>query len=585
MPAPVLLAVEDDPVALCDVERQLTDRYASNYRVVCTNSPDDALGTLTRLADSADEVALVLAAQWLPGTTGSELLARARRLHPHAKRGLLLSWGAWGDRATADAIFDSMALGTIDYYVLRPATAPDEVFHQAISSFLLEWSRDRRTAPHTTHVVGEAWSGRAYELRNVLQRCAMPHAFCLADSSEGRELLAKAGPEAKLPLIVLPDGRVLSDPTNREIAEADGAAIDFEQEDFDVVIVGAGPAGLSAAVYGASEGLRTLVIDEGGVGGQATSSAMIRNYLGFPRGISGGRLAEQAYEQAWVFRANFVFMHRASGLRRAGDRLLVSLADDRTISARTVVLATGAAYRRLGVPALEALNGAGVFYGGPVSESHAMSGKDAYIVGGANSAGQAALHLARYARRVTLVVRGQSLGAGMSDYLAREIRATPNIDVRTGTAVVGGGGDGWLEHLVLSSAKDDEETVAADGLFVLIGARPHTDWLPGEIARDERGFVLTGEELWSTNTWPLERRPFSLETSMPGVFAAGDVRHGAVKRVASAVGEGSVAIQLVHGLFAVDRPDRGQLATEARRDDEAATNDRRRGALWPQGGS
>ncbi len=564
MPAPVLLAVDDDPVAFRDVERELSDRYASNYRVVCTDSPDEALATLTRLSDARDEVALVLAAQSLSGTTGSELLDRVRRLHPHAKRGLLSPWGAWAHRPTAEAIFDSMAVGGIDYYVLKPAAPPDELFHQTISSFLLEWSRDRRTAPYTVHVVGEAWSGRAYELRDVLQRCAIPHAFCLAESSHGRELLAKAGPETKLPLIVFPDGHVLSDPTNREIAEADGARIDFEHDDFDVVIVGAGPAGLSAAVYGASEGLRTLVIDEGGVGGQATSSSMIRNYLGFPRGISGGRLAEQAYEQAWVFRANFAFMHRASALRRAGDRLRVTLSDDRSVSARTVILATGAAYRRLGVPALEALNGAGVFYGGPVSESHAMAGKHAYIVGGANSAGQAALHLARYARRVTLVVRAQSLDAGMSHYLVREVQATPNVEVRTGTAVVGGGGDGGLQHLVLrDGGTGGDETVAADGLFVLIGARPHTDWLPGEIARDERGFVLTGENLRTEGTWPLERRPFSLETSMPGVFAAGDVRHGAVKRVASAVGEGSIAIQLVHGLFRSDRLDSRRPAKEA----------------------
>ena len=553
MPAPVLLAVEDDPAALGDAERELRDRYGRSYRVICTCSPDEALATLTRLSDAGDEVALVLAAQWLAGTTGSELLGDVRRLHPHAKRGLLVPWGGWAHRPTAEAIFDAMAMGRIDYYVLRPAASPDEVFHQAISSFLLEWTRDRRIAPHTVHLVGEAWSGRAYELRDVFQRCAIPHAFCLAESREGRELLAKAGPDAKLPVIVLPDGRVLSDPTNVEITEATGGSIELQRDDFDLVIVGAGPAGLSAAVYGASEGLRTLVIDEGGIGGQATSSSLIRNYLGFPRGVGGGRLAEQAYEQAWVFRADFAFMHRASALRRAGGRLVVTLSDDRCVSGRAVILATGAAYRRLGVPALEALNGAGVFYGGPLSEGHAMAGKEAYIVGGANSAGQAALHLARYACRVTLVVRAQSLDTGMSHYLVREVEATPNVEVRTDTAVVGGGGDGRLEHLVLrEGAAGDHETVAADGLFVLIGARPHTDWLPAEVARDERGFVLTGEDLRRGDTWALTRRPFSLETSMPGVFAAGDVRHGSVKRVASAVGEGSIAIQLVHGLLASD---------------------------------
>ena len=277
---------------------------------------------------------------------------------------------------------------------------------------------------------------------------------------------------------------------------------------------------------------------------------MIRNYLGFPRGISGGQLAFRAYDQAWVFGSSFAFMQRAGGLGRDGDGLFVTLPDDQRVGARAVILATGAAYRRLNVPALEALNGAGVFYGGPVSEAHAMSGKEVFVVGGANSAGQAALHLARFARHVTLVVRAQSLRAGMSHYLVREVEATPNVDVRLGTSVVGGGGDGHLDHIVLrEGAAGTHETVAADGLFVLIGARPHTDWLPADIARDRHGFLFTGADVTDHRGWPLRRRPFLLETSMPGVFAVGDVRHDSVKRVASAVGEGSIAIQLVHSLF------------------------------------
>jgi thioredoxin reductase (NADPH) len=443
-----------------------------------------------------------------------------------------------------------MALGRIDYYLLRPARPSDELFHHAVSGFLLDWAKDRRIASHTVHVVGESWTGRAYELRDILHRCAIPHAFCLADSSEGRELLTKAGPEAKLPLIALPDGTFLSDPTDLEIAKATGTSIDPEHGEFDVAIVGAGPAGLSAAVYGASEGMRTVVIDQGGIGGQATSSTLIRNYLGFPRGVTGRTLAEQAYEQAWIFRAQFAFMQEVSGLNREGDRLVLSLSDNQRVSARAVVLATGVTYRRLGVPALESLSGAGVFYGGSASEAPAMTGKDAYIVGGANSAGQAALHLARYARRVTLVIRAQSIGAGMSHYLCQEVGATPNIEVKTDTTVVGGGGDGHLEHLVLrEGATGREETVPADGLFILIGAHPNTDWLPNEIARDDKGFIFTGEDIPSDFHWPLERPPLPLETSMPGVFAAGDVRLGSVKRVASGVGEGSVAIQLVHSLL------------------------------------
>jgi thioredoxin reductase (NADPH) len=554
MPAPVLLAVDPDPAALDRIEQELRERYASNYRVICTTSPEEALDLLTRLSDAGEEVALVLAGQWLVGTTGTELFERVRQLHPHAKRGLLVPWKAWAHRPTAEAIFDSMAVGGIDYYVLEPAASPDEVFHHAISSFLLEWTKARGMAPHTIRIVGEAWSGRAYELRNTLQRCAIPHAFYLSKSQEGRALLSSAGPKAKLPLVALPDGDVLSDPTNTELAEATGTSLDPERDEFDLVIVGAGPAGLSAAVYGASEGMDTLVVDEGGIGGQATSSSLIRNYLGFPRGVSGSRLAEQAYEQAWVFGASFAFMDRASDLARMGDRLSVTLSEDRRISSRAVVLATGASYRRLGVPALEALTGAGVFYGGPESEAHAMAGKQVYIVGGANSAGQAALHLARYAERVTLVVRAPSLHAGMSHYLVEEVEATANVDARLATEVVGGGGDGRLQHLVLRErGSTEQERVPADGLFVLIGARPHTDWLPKEIARDRHGFLLTGADLTKDHGWPLERPPLQLETSMPGVFAAGDVRHGSTKRVAAAVGEGSIAVQLVHGLFASQR--------------------------------
>ena len=559
-----LIAVDADPAALGHVERELRDRYARGYRVICTTSAEEAIEILARSSEDGEDVALVLAGGSLRGMTAGELLGRVRQLHPHAKRALLVAWGDWGNQATAKAILDAIALGRIDYFLLRPAASPDELFHQAISSFLLEWTEARRIAPQTVRVVGEAWAGRAHELRDALQRCAIPHAFYLSESREGRDVLADAGPEVKLPLMMLPDGQVLSDPTNRELADATGAAISAEGDEFDVVIVGAGPAGLSAAVYGASEGLNILVVDEGGIGGQATSSSLIRNYLGFARGVSGRRLAQQAYEQAWVFGASFVFMNAVTALDRVAGRLVMTLSDDRRVGARAVVLATGATYRRLGVPALEALNGAGVFYGGPASEAPAMAGKEAYIVGGGNSAGQAALYLARYSRRVTLVVRAQSLGAGMSRYLVHELEGTPNVEVRLGTAVVGGGGDGRLEYLeIRTGATAELETVAADGLFVLIGARPRTGWLADEIARDGRGFLLTGGDLPDDPAWPLERRPLLLETSMPGVFATGDVRHGSVKRVASAVGEGSVAIQLIHSLFVAERLHAGRGAEEA----------------------
>jgi thioredoxin reductase (NADPH) len=554
MTGPMLLAVDADAAALASIERELTDRYGRSYEVFCTASPAEAIGALERLSHGGEEVALVLAAQSLSGTTGTELLSTVHRLHPHAKRGLLIDWGDWGNAETGHAIFDAMAHGQIDYYVLRPSRPPDEQFHQSVSSFLVEWSHGSRRAAHTIHIVGESWSGRAYQLRDVLQRCAFPHSFCLADSHEGRELVARSGLDgAKLPLVVFPDGNALVDPTDEDIARASGVSIHPERDVFDLVIVGAGPAGLSAAVYGASEGFSTLVADSGGLGGQATSSSLIRNYLGFPRGVSGGRLAEQAYEQAWVFGAKFSFMQRVTGLVREGDRLMVELAAFGRVTTRAVILATGASYRRLGVPELEELDGAGVFYGGPASEAAGLTGYDVCVVGGANSAGQAALHLARYARRVTMAVRAQSLAAGMSHYLARQIEATANIDVRLGTEVVGGDGDGWLRQLTLRSGPDgEEETIDSAGLFLMIGAHPHTDWLPPEVERDSRGFILTGSDAHG-HGWPLERPPLSLETSMPGVLAAGDVRHGSVKRVASAVGEGSVAIQLAHALFTQER--------------------------------
>jgi thioredoxin reductase (NADPH) len=559
MRLPVLLAVDEDRDALDEVAAQLVQRYGHDYRIESRCDPDDALRTLRELADEGEDVALVLAASSLSSAAGRHLLEHVRRLHPHAGRALLVPAGVWSDQPTADAIRDAMALGRIDYYVPRPAGVLDEVFHEAVSSFLHEWARERQVVPQTVHIVGETWSGRAYELREVLEQCAAPHAFCLAASKEGRELLARAGRDPKLPVMVLPDGRVLSDPSNAEIAEVVGAPAELEEGDFDLAIVGAGPAGLSAAVYGASEGLRVLVVDQGGIGGQARSSSLIRNYLGFPMGISGSRLAERAFDQAVAFGASFLLMHRVSGLAHSDGRLTVSLEDGRQVSARAVILATGATYSRLDVPALEELRGAGVFYGGPGSEAPALRGKTAYIIGGGNSAGQAALHLARYARVVTLVVRAPSLGVGMSHYLVRTVQATPNVEVRTGTTVVGGGGDGRLEQLVLRDGGGEEDTVAADALFVLIGARPHIDWLPPELARDSDGFLLTGADL-DGHDWPLERRPLPFETSMPGVLAAGDVRHASVKRVASAVGAGAIAVQLVHSLLGEEQPD---LRTDA----------------------
>lgn len=552
MDLPVLLVAEADDLLRDAVEQELVDRYGRHYRVITVATGIEAVACLDDLARSEADVALVLAAQSLPGSSGTELLSRVRRFHPHARRALLIEWGDWGQSPTGEAIFDAIAHGSLDHYVLRPTTSPDELFHHTVSGLLLEWAEAHRVSPGTVHIVGSSWSGRAYELREALQQCAVPHNFCLVDSEEGRRLTAGLDPLDDLPIMVMPNGHVLVNPTNAEIAIAAGGPVEPDGLEFDLVVVGAGPAGLSAAVYGASEGLSTLVVDRGGVGGQATSSSLIRNYLGFSRGISGQQLAREAYDQAWVFGARFAFMQTVTTIERDADSIAVTLSDAGTVHAGAVLLATGARYRRIGIPEIEDLVGAGVYYGGPTAEAHALSGRDIVVVGGANSAGQAVLHLARYARRVQIVVRGSSLRAAMSEYLVSQIEATDNIEVVLDTEVVGGGGLGVLDHLVLRDRRSGtERTASADALFLLIGAEPYTDWLPDTIARDDGGFVLTGPDL-PEGSWPLDRAPLRLETTMPGVLAGGDVRHGSVKRVASAVGEGSIAVQLVHQLFAAE---------------------------------
>jgi thioredoxin reductase (NADPH) len=555
MSVPVLVAVDDDAALLADVVRELRKRYEPDYRICPAGSADEALATLDSLSADGEQVALVLAGEELAGVPGTELLAQVRHTFPQAQRVLLIAWGHLGKPTTGKAIFEAIADGRTDHYVIRPAAPPDEQFHLAVSSFLLTWAEGRRMFPNRIAVVGRTWTGRAYELRDLLERCALPHRFLLADSDEGRALVGDLTGR-RLPLLVMPDGAILEDPTNAQMAVAGGTTVAPDRDRYDLVIVGCGPAGLSAGVYGASEGLRTLLVDTGALGGQATSSSSIRNYLGFPRGITGGELARRAYEQAWVFGARFAFMQRVSGISREPDGIVVTLENGGVVVASAVVLAMGASYRRLGVESLESLLGAGVVYGAAQSEAPLVSGQDVYVVGGANSAGQAVLHLARYARRVTLVVRGASLEAGMSHYLVQQIEATPTIEVRTGTEVVDGGGDGRLEHLVLRDrVSGDQEQVPAQGLFLMIGARPHTEWLPASVERDEAGFVMTGADLSAGARTRFDRDPLPLETSCPGVLAVGDVRHGSVRRVASAVGEGSIAIQLVHRLLgALSRP-------------------------------
>jgi thioredoxin reductase (NADPH) len=554
-PELVLLAVDDDPNALGRIEHELRQRYGSYYRVACEDSPEAGMRTLQELRAAGEDVAVVLVDQWMPGMTGVEFLTHTRQLYPGAKRALLFERG---NRTTREPILQGMALGQIDYYVPKPERAPDEEFHRCLTQFLDEWAREHRPASVAVQIVGDPWAARSHELRDLLGRSGIPQAFAAADSKEGQELLTRMEKtSAQLPVVVVFDRLALVDPSNAEMADAFEMISPFglntlpDVRNFDLVIIGAGPAGLAAAVYGASEGLRTVVVERETFGGQAGTSSLIRNYLGFSRGVSGSELAWQAYQQAWLFGASFRLARQATALHHRGERLVVSLSDGTEVAGRMVIVTTGVSYRHLGVPSLEALQGAGVLYGAAVTEAQGMKGQEVYVVGGGNSAGQAARHLSKHARHVTLLARGESLASSMSQYLIKELEAAENIQVRVNTQVVNGGGKGRLEHLVLEDcATKRTEMVPAAALFVLIGARPHTRWLPEEVMRDERGYVITGNDLLRDGSlpegWPLERPPMLLETSVPGVFAAGDVRCGSVKRVASAVGEGSIAIQMVH---------------------------------------
>jgi len=543
---PVILAVDDDPDVVALIGAELEDRYGRAYQVLTARAASTAEDILTRLDDSGERVALVLADQWLPDGTGCELLGRAAELFPHARRLLLISWGEWAVDATAQPLRRGIGLGEIDYYVLKPWRTADELFHRTVTEFLHEWVGSDASLSRELTVVADSGNARASELRSLLTRNRVPFVFHTADSPEGQRILADARqPDADAPVVVQRNGRVLVDPSNVEIANAYGGTTSLPvTREFDVTVVGAGPSGLAAAVYAASEGLRTLVVERETIGGQAGSSSRIRNYLGFQRGITGADLAQRAHQQAWVFGTTFLQMCEAVALRSDGDRLYLSTSSGTEIPTGVVVLATGVSYRRLGIDALDELIGRGVFYGASASEAEQFSGRSVFVVGGGNSAGQAAVHLARHARRVTILVRRATLAETMSRYLIDEIEGQLNIVVRYHTEIVDGSGDGSLATLTLQQTQTaGTEVVPADAVFILIGAQPHTAWLPDEIARDRYGFVVTGP---ANDAWAQDRAPFVYESSMPGVFAIGDVRSGSVKRVASAAGEGSIAIQQVH---------------------------------------
>jgi thioredoxin reductase (NADPH) len=549
MARPVVLVVDDDGNVLAALEAALARRFGADYQILTERSPAAGLQALERLRRQDLPVAVVIADQWMPRMTGLELLAHSRQLHPSARRLLLI--GVW-DRSANQPMSQAMTLGRLDGWVLKPWEPAEEHLYLPVSEQLTDWIRATGQPGFVAiRIVGEPWTPRSHEVRDLLDRNAIPYQFFPHDSEAGRQLLRESGQDGtRLPVLVLFDGRVLVDPSNAEGAAAIGIATQPEPGRYDLVVVGAGPAGLSAATYGASEGLRTLMLEPEALGGQAGSSSRIRNYLGFPYGISGRSLGQRAAAQAILFGAELVYA-RAAGLRPAGTDRVVTLADGSQAVGRTVLVATGAAYRRLQAPGVEELLGAGVFYGAAVSEAPAMAGSRVFVVGAGNSAGQAAIHLARYAERVTLLVRGDALGRTMSDYLTKELRANDAITVRLGTKVVAAHGTGRLEQLALHDASTDAtETVPAAALFIMIGAQPHTEWLAGTLELDEHGFVLTGGDLprqgRSAPGWPLDRPPLALETSLPGVFSAGDVRHRSTKRVASAVGEGSIAVQLAH---------------------------------------
>jgi thioredoxin reductase (NADPH) len=551
---PIIFAVEDEPDVRSDLERDLGKRYSADYQVIVSDSPEHGVGVLTTAQREGTGVAIVIASQRLQVMSGIDFLVRAHELHPLARRALLIRVS---DTESIEGLEQAFILNRVDTYITKPWEPAEEWLYPTLGDLLREWVRAAEAGPHSTviQLIGDLWHPRCNRLKDLLDRNGLPYAFYPSDSARGREVLAEVGKEGQsLPVLVLNDGRrtqCLVDPDPEEVAPLLGVDIQPPVNECDVLIAGAGPAGLAAAVYAASEGLLTMVIEAEAVGGQAGTSAMIRNYLGFPRGVSGRDLAMRASEQARLFGVRVVYLQKANGLRPAGERYVVTLTDGSEVTATLVMLATGVSYGRLSGPNLERLTGAGIFYGAAPSMAQAMRGLPVFIAGAGNSAGQTAVHLAEYAASVTIVAPDHSLSEHMSDYLVKQVLATPKIKLRLGTAIVDAVGTQRLEALVLKDlTAGTTETVPATALFVMIGAKPSTDWLPATVLRDPGGYILTGLDVLTEGTtpagWPLRRNPFPRETSLPGVFAVGDVRHGAVARVASAVGDGAIAIQMAH---------------------------------------
>jgi thioredoxin reductase (NADPH) len=550
MAKPILLSVDDDSDVLRAIERDLRSHYGADYRVIGSDSPQGALSLLKQLKVRNDSVALLLADQRMPHMDGIAFLQEGMRIFPGAKRALLTAY------ADTNAAIGAINHANINYFFLKPWDPPAEHLYPQLDDLLDDWQASYRPAFDGIRVLGTRWSPRSYELRDFLARNRVPYQWIDVEASandpDTKRLLDALGPEASsLPVVLFPDGTKLLDSVPAEVAQRVGLRTRAQTNFYDLAIVGGGPAGLAAAVYGASEGLHTVMIEREAPGGQAGMSSRIENYLGFPNGLSGGDLARRAVVQAERFGVEILSPQEAVSIRTEGPYRIIKLADGSEISCHALLIATGVQWRRLEMPGIDQLRGAGVYYGGGATEALSCKGEIIYVVGGANSAGQAAMNFAKYADRVVIAVRGSSLSSTMSQYLIDQIKETPNIQVWANVSVVEAHGETRLEEIsFLCSDTNKIERVPASAMFIFIGALPRTTWLADLVERDDRGFILTGPDLIREGQhpkgWTLDRDPFLLETNVPGVFAVGDVRHGSVKRVASGVGEGSVAVQFIH---------------------------------------
>ena len=550
MPKPILLTVDDDPDVLRAIERDLRSQYGALYRVVSSDSPEAGLDLLKALKVRNDGVALLLVDQRMPRMDGVSFLQEARQIFPDAKRTLLTAY------ADTNAAISAINQAGLDYFFMKPWDPPSEHLYPQLNDLLDDWQASYRPPFQGIRVLGTRWSPRCYELRDFLARSHVPYQWIdvegAANDPETKRLLEALGPDASnLPVVLFSDGTKMLNGVPAEVAQKVGLRTHAETTFYDLAIVGGGPAGLAAAVYGASEGLKTVIVEREAPGGQAGMSSRIENYLGFPAGLSGGDLTRRAVVQARRFGVEILAPQEAVGVRTEGPYRIIKLADGNEISCHALMIASGVQWRRLEAPGIDQLQGAGVYYGGGATEAMSCKGEKVYVVGGANSAGQAAMNFAKYAERVVMLVRGDSLASTMSQYLIDQIKETPNIQIWAHASVAEVHGDTHLEEIsVLCTDTDTVERVPASSMFIFIGALPRTDWLAGVVERDERGFLLTGADLMQGGErpkgWALDRDPFLLETNVPGIFAVGDVRHGSVKRVASGVGEGSVAVQFIH---------------------------------------